>query len=344
VPPAPATSPEVRFLPCLQRDDAATADDMAKLTALLAALMLLVLPTYAGARALDVSLDDRVDPVRPGDDLVYEIDLDVTATMPAPGVVITLQLPAGTTFVSAVRQPDYAALAGTVVGSSVEFDLGEEPSCNGKDLPACNAIWATVHVDNGVAPGTVLQATVTATSTDPADFPSDAHLAYTSVGSLAIRKGRLSFSSNPGRDRLQFQADVAREGWSSPNDTLPPTLDFSGGIRVRLGGAGETPVVDVTVPGDAFTCHGLASQSCRLTDPKAWLATGLERLNIFLPFPFLQRNNATVLVQAANLSLPRDIGPDMQLTVDAGGETYSDTALFVVHGSRMTYTHTQAQP
>src|SRR5438477_285256 len=119
---------------------------MAKLTPVLAAILVFGLATHAAARALDVSLDDRVDPVPVGANIVYEIDLDVTSSGPAPGVVVTLTLPPGTTFVSAVRQPDYAPITGDVAGSEVRFDLGEEPSCNGKDLPACAEIWALVHV------------------------------------------------------------------------------------------------------------------------------------------------------------------------------------------------------
>lgn len=317
---------------------------MAKLTPVLAAVLVFGLATHAAGRALDVGLDDRVDPVPVGDNVVYEIDLDVTSSVPAPGVVVTLTIPAGTTFVSAVRQPDYAPISGDVAGSEVRFDLGEEPSCNGKDIPACAEIWALVHVGGSVDPGTVLQASVVATSSDPADFPTDSHTVYTSVGSLAIRKGRLSFSANPGRDRLGFEADLGRDGWPSPNDPLPPTIDISGGVRVRLGGAGETPVIDITVPGNAFKCSGIASERCRLADPKVWRPFGLDRLNFFLPYPLLQRNNAGILVQATNLSLPPDIGPEMQLTVDAGGETYTDTALFVGKGSHLAYTHTQAKP
>jgi len=317
---------------------------MVTLKSALLAGLLLALAHPAGARSLDVSLDDRVDPVPAGEEVVYEISLDVTSSGPAPGVLVALQLPPGTTFVSAVRQPDYAPLSGDVVGDEVRFDLGEEPSCNGKDLPACADIWALVRVDASVDAGTVLQATAVATSTNPADFPSDQHTVYTSVGSLAIRKGRVNFSATPGRDRIIAAADVGRVGWPSPTDPLPPTLDFSGGIRVMLGEAGEAPVVDVTVPGNAFRCSGSASQRCRLADPKLWRPLGLDRLNIFLPLTFAQRNNASVLVQSYNLTLPADIGPAMELTIEAGGETYTDAALHQATGRRLVYTHTQAKP
>lgn len=317
---------------------------MAKLTLPIAAALVAALAGYAHARALDVGLDDRVDPVPAGEEIVYEIDLDVTSSGPAPDVLITLQLPPGTTFVSAVRQPDYAPITGDVVGDEVRFDLGEEPSCNGKDIPACAAIWALVRIDGSVDPGTILAATVVATSSNPGDFPTDTHTVYTSVGSLAIRKGRTNFSATPGRDRMQFDADVGRIGWPSPNDPLPPTLDFSGGIRVQLGEAGEPPVLDVTVPGDAFRCVGTASVRCRLADPKVWRPLGLDRLNLFFPLAFAQRNNAAVLVRSYNLSLPVDLGPELQLTIEAGGETYTDTALHELKGRRLIYTKIQSKP
>lgn len=317
---------------------------MAKLIPALAACLLLACADGAVARSLDVSLDDRVDPVPAGADLVYELDLDVTADAPAPDVRLTLTLPAGTSFVSAVRQPDYAPIAADVVGSEVRFDLGAEPSCNGKNIPACAAIWARVHVDGSVDPGTVLAATVVATSSDPGSFPTDTHTAYTSVGTLAIRKGRVNFSATPGRDRIQFEADVGRAGWPSPDDPLPPTLDIAGGVRVRMGESGAPPAVDVTVPYEAFTCIGSAAIRCRLASPKAWRPLGLDRLNVFFPLAYQQRNNASVLVRSYDLSLPDDAGPEMTLTIDAGGETYTDEALHTTAGRRLIYTHTQAKP
>jgi uncharacterized repeat protein (TIGR01451 family) len=54
---------------------------------------------------LDVDLADRVDPVPPGGDIVYEIELENFTDQAAPDVVVTDFLPPGTTFVSAYRQP-----------------------------------------------------------------------------------------------------------------------------------------------------------------------------------------------------------------------------------------------
>src|SRR5205085_65167 len=124
----------------------------------------------------------------------------------------------------------------------------------------------------------------------------------------------------------------------------PPTLDFSDGIRVRLGEEGSAPVMDVTVPGSALKCSGAASVTCRLADPKLWRPFGLDRLNISLPYKLVQRNNAGVLVQTAYLTLPADLGPVLELTIDAAGETYTDTAVLVGKRGHFTYTHTQAKP
>jgi hypothetical protein len=311
---------------------------------ILCTAILLATPTAAVARPLDVTIDDRVDPAPVGEEIVYEIDVEVTAATPAPGVVVVLHLPPGTTFLSARRQPDFALIDGDVSGDQVTFDLGDEPPCDKPVLPACAAIWALVRVEPSVDPGTVLAATATISSSDPASFPPDSHTVYTSVGSLAIRKGRVNFAAIEGRDRVQLEADVGRTGWESPLVDPPPTLDLSNGIRVRLGEAGEPPVLDVTVPGTAFKCRGLASVRCTLADPAAWRPLGLDRLTVLLRYDYLQRNNANVLVRTYNLALPSDFGPELSLTLDADGVTYDDTAELVPKGNRLIYTHLQNKP
>lgn len=305
----------------------------------------LVLATAAAAHAkpLDVTLDDRVDPAFVGGHLVYEVGVKIRETSTVPGVVVTLHLPPGTTFVSARRQPDYELLAGQVVGQDVIFELGDEEPCDKKGLPACADIWALVEIGGSVDPGTVMQATADIASSDPSIKP-DSNVVCTSAGSLAIRKARVNFAAVPGRDRIQFDADVGREAWEAPTLPPPPTLDITSGVRVRLGEAGEPPVLDVTVPGDAFRCTGLASRRCRLAEPKLWRPLGLDRLNVALPHDSRQRNNAGVLVRTGPLELPPDIGPEMELRIDAAGETYVDTALLVQKGRRLIYTHTQAKP
>ncbi len=305
--------------------------------------LLLAAAAAAHAKPLDVTLDDRVDPAFVGGRLVYEIGVKVRDTSTVPGVVVTLHLPPGTTLVSARRQPDYEPIAGQVVGQDVIFTLGDEEPCDKKGLPACADIWALVEVGDSVEPGTVMQATAEIASSEPAIKP-DSNVVYTSAGSLAIRKARVNFAAIPGRDRIQFHADVAREAWEAPTLPPPPTLDITSGVRVRLGEAGAPAVLDVTVPGDAFRCAGLASRRCRLADPRIWRPLGLDRLNIAFPYDHRQRNNAGVLVRTAPLELPDDIGPEMELRIDAAGETYVDTALLEQRGRRLVYTHTQAKP
>lgn len=311
---------------------------------LLTPALLILSSGRALAKPLDVSLDDRVDPVPIGSDLVYEIDVQVNGANVAPGVVATLHLPAGTTFLSARRQPGFGLIPAQVNGNDVVFDLGDEPPCGKKDLPACADIWALVRVTPAVDPGTVLAASVDLTSSDPVAFKPDSHTAYTSAGTLAIRRGRVNFSAVPGRDRVQLEADIGRNGWATPNDPPPANFDLSNGVRVIVGETGEAPVLDITVPGDAFKCRGNASVRCRLANPRDWRPLGLDRLNVLLRHDFSQRNNANILVRTFKLTLPPDFGPDLELVVEADGESYEDTALHVEKGRRQVYTHTQRAP
>ncbi|MEW6268734.1 MAG: hypothetical protein AB1689_05480 [Thermodesulfobacteriota bacterium] len=316
---------------------------MALLTALCASLLLMA-STAAFAGPLKVALDDRVDPVPIGEEMVYEIEVKVTGTETAPGVVATLELPPGTTFVSARRQPDFAPIDGQVSGDEVTFELGDLPPCDKKDLPACRDVWALVRIEPEVDPGTILQGSVTVTSTDPGTFPPDSHTTYTSAGSFAIRKGRVNFAAIEGRDRIQLEGDVGRTGWESPLVSPPPNLDISNGIRVRVGEVGETPVLDVTVPADAFKCNGLASVRCTLRDPREWRPLGLDRLTVLFRFDHLQRNNPNLLVRTHQLTLPSDYGPELEITIDADGETYTDTVLLEQKGNRLTYAKPQNKP
>ena len=155
------------------------------------ALALPVRPVHAVPRGFDIDLDDRNDPVRPGDRAVYELAIENSLLAVAPGVVVTDLLPPGTSFVEARRAPDWSLVPATVFADRVELSLGDLPSCGAVDLPACHDVWITLRVDAGVAPGTMLENRVVMTSTDPGDFPTHRSRIFTSVGSAAIRTARV---------------------------------------------------------------------------------------------------------------------------------------------------------
>jgi uncharacterized repeat protein (TIGR01451 family) len=300
-------------------------------------------PAFA-ARGFDIDLDDRVDPVRPGEEIVYEIGIENSFETPAPDTIVTDFLPPGTTYVAAYRQPDYAEIPAEVDSGVVRWHLGDEPSCGNVGLPPCRDIWAVLRVDDDVAPGTVLMNHVEMTSSDPVNYPTHQDTTYTSVGSAAIRNAKVTFPRTPGRDRITVRADLARSGLQTPSSPPPPTLDPSAGVHIMLREPGQAPVLDIDVPGSALRCSGTVARHCQLDDPSLYRPLGLDRLTIFLPFLLQQRNNAQVLVRTASLTLPDDFGPDLELTIDSGGVTYVDDATLRAAPNRLTYLHTQAEP
>lgn len=310
----------------------------------LIALVLVAPPRAAAQRVFDVDLDDRNDPVRPGEDVVYEIDVENSRTFSAPDVVVTDFLPPGTSYIAAYRAPDYAEIPAWIFSDRVEWHLGALESCGHIDLPPCRDIWAVIRVGAGVDPGTVLHNLVTMTSSDAVNFPAHQDQTYTSVGSAAIRKARISLPIVPGRDRVSAEADLGRDGRRTPFDPATPTIDPTEGVRVILSEPGGATALDITVPGSAFRCIGTASVRCRLADPKAWRPLGLDRLNIFLPLIHLQRNNAQVIVRSGQLSLPDSLGPVLELTIESGGETYTDVATLEPGANRLVYAHKQSEP
>lgn len=297
------------------------------------------------SRGFDIDLDDRVDPVRPGEQAVYELAIENSQLSDAPGVVVTDLLPPGTTFVEARRAPDWTIVPAAVFSDRVELWLGDLPACVAVGLPVCRDVWITLRVDPSVEPGTVLENRVVMTSTDPTSFPTRRSRIFTSVGSAAIRSARVVMpTTRVGRDTVAVEVDLARDGRSSPTLPGPPTLDLMAGLRVVLREPGGAVALDVEVPGSAFLCRGTSARRCRLEDPKAWRVIGLDRLDVFLPELANQRNNASLLVRTAKGSLPDDFGPDLEITVESGGEIWSDVATLQAGPGRMSYAHAQKDP
>lgn len=296
-------------------------------------------------RGFDVDLDDRNDPVRPGEEVVYELAIENSLLAVAPGVVVTDLLPPGTSFVEARRAPDWSLVPANVLADRVELSLGDLASCGAVDLPACRDVWVTLRVDPGVPPGTVLQNQVVMTSSDPAGFPTHRSRIFTSVGSAAIRAARVLMPPTAtGRDTVSVEADLARDGRRSPLDPAPSTLDPREGLRVVLREPGGTVALHVELPGSAFRCRGTGSMRCRLENPSAWRALGLDRLDVFLPDVASQRNGAQVLVRTTKTTLPDDFGPVLEIVVESAGTTWSDEATLAVGSGRLSYSHKQSDP
>lgn len=296
------------------------------------------------SRVFDIDIDDRTDPVRPGEHAVYELNVENSLTTPAPDVVVTDFLPPGTSFVAAYRAPDFSAIPTDVVGGQAHLHLGQLDSCGNLGLPPCRDVWITLKVDQSVAPGTVLTNHVVMSSSDPVTFPDHQDTTYTSVGTAAIRKAKVALPVTPGRDRVYAEADLARDGMSTPSDPPPPTLNPADGLRVILREPGGATALDVTVDGDSLRCHGTATVGCKLGSPSDWKPLGLDRLTLSLPHTSSQRNNAHVLVRTSALSLPDDFGPVLELTIVSGGVTYTDVAELIPHVNRLTYAHKQSVP
>jgi hypothetical protein len=293
-----------------------------------------------------LKLDDRVDPVAPGDEMVFEVDVKIRGTATATGVLVELQVDPGLSFVEARSGPAWDPVPAEVLGNGVRLDLGDEPPCGDKDLPDCSEVWAVFTVDAGAEPGTVFATTATMTSSDPVEFPPDAADLYTSVGTLALRSGRVVVDAA----RVQMRMHVGRSGMHSPFDASPPNIDLTAGLRLRFGEAGETPILDVFLPADAFRCVGRGDvrlpERCFPDDPAPWRALGIRSLKVFKNGDFAQRINAVVRLSLDDLLLPAGFGPEIALVLDANGVTYEDVATFEERdgGRVLVYAHDQLEP
>ncbi|HZR82956.1 MAG TPA: hypothetical protein VFD92_17805 [Candidatus Binatia bacterium] len=313
---------------------------------LLASTLAWVRPAAAaeeGERLLDVDLDDRVDPVRPGQEIVYEVSLQNESDLAAPDVVVVDALPPGTTYVVAYRPPDYGVEPAEVGDGTVTWRVGTLEPCGHGDHPPCGSLWAVLRVDDDVAPGTVLRNHAAIWSSDTVNFEPYEGQTFTSVGSFAIRSAKIAFSrANESAHRATVIGDVARSGLHTPSDPATPDIDLTSGIRVVLGGAGDPPFLDVFVPPDGLRCRGGQIVRCRLADRRLFQPLGLDSLDITLRSKLQRRNNASVRVRTARLAIPRDAGPDLTIVLEAAGERYDDVATMVPTRSGFSYTHNQS--
>lgn len=295
---------------------------------------------------LDVDLGDRVDPVRPGGEIVYELEVENFTEAVAPGVVVTDHLPPGTTYVVAHREPDWAAVPATVDGDEVRFDLGDVPPCDQEGTPRCRDLWVVLRIDPGVAEGTLLTNRVTVGSSD-ASLPPNEATTVTLAGSAALRLVKLKVG-RPGRDRAQVHADLERNGLRTPLDPPTQTIDPSQGVSLRIGVPGEPPLFAVDVPPGEIECSDSSNPRrrvrCKLRDKRLWKPLGLKKLDVILPgYLAFQRNNAHLRLKLAGLDLPATTGLDFELVVEAAGATYTHTVSLSPNRSGRALEYRQGQ-
>jgi uncharacterized repeat protein (TIGR01451 family) len=299
---------------------------------------------------LDVDLDDRVDPVRPGEEIVYEVEIENFTSQIAPDVVLTDVLPPGTTFVVAHREPDWAEVPAQVFADRVEFDLGGVDPCDRPGVPRCRDIWLTLRIDPGIVPGTRLENRAAVESSNAASYPTTEASTITAVGSAAIRKATLAVG-HPGRDRAIVEADLARTGLRTRIDPPTATIDLAGGLRVRLVVPAGPALLDVTVPAASLRCSNPSGDpyrftNCSVRDRPLLASAGVQSLKLTLPaLVAVQRNNARVRLRANRLSVAA--GSDgVELTIEAGGEIYSDAVPLLpsANGRSLRYARGQGDP
>lgn len=333
-----------------------------KLAGLATALLLLVHGVPAAAQnepitprdqeyPLDVDLDDRVDPVRPGEDVVYEVEVENFTTQIAPDVVLTVHPPPGTIFVGARREPDWAEVPSQAVGDAIVLDLGGVHPCDHPGWPRCRDIWLTLRVDPGVAEGTVLENRVAIASADAPTYPPNEVTTYTTASSAAVRQAKV-FVGHAPRDRAIVELDLARDGIPAGDDPPSPTIDLGDGVRVVLGEPGAEPILDVTVPAEQLRCTNPSQDpnrltSCTVRDPKAFRPLGLQRLQLRTkPYLRVQRNNTQVRLRGFFLDIPESTGMELEVRLEAAGEVFADR--FVVepspNGRFRRYGHHQGEP
>jgi uncharacterized repeat protein (TIGR01451 family) len=290
---------------------------------------------------LDVDLADRVDPVPPGGDIVYEIELENFTDQAAPDVVVTDFLPPGTTFVSAYRQPAWNEVAAEVEPGLVRLLVGSVEPCDMGDTTRCRDIWLALRVDESVSAGAVVENRVRIESSDPLDYPTNEASRRTTVGTAKIDTARL-LVGEPGRDGFTLRVDIGRSGLRRAIDPPTPTIDPSGGLLLRVGAPG-TPLLELDIPPSALACtdpHGNPARpiQCKLASRNAYASLGLTSLVLDLPsYVAAQRSNARLRLTGRRITIDPAIDPSLEVEIEAGGSSYSAEAPLSGTGRRRTY-------
>jgi uncharacterized repeat protein (TIGR01451 family) len=213
---------------------------------------------------LALTTTDDADPVEPGSNVTYTIDVDNLGGYTAENLVITDVIPAGTDYVSATGE-----------NSTCSFDSNTDTvTCTLAELEACldEVVTVVVNVPQATAGGTVLEHTpeVTADTADP-DEENNAEAESTTVqdpANLVLTKSAAPEPVTAG-ETLTYTIDVDNTGDTAADtvvitDVLPAGTTYvsatgenascgfdSGTVTCTLaslaGGADEVITLTVTV-------------------------------------------------------------------------------------------------
>ncbi|MDP9193403.1 MAG: ExeM/NucH family extracellular endonuclease [Acidobacteriota bacterium] len=204
--------------------------------------------TVAASADLSVSKVDTPDPVTAGNNLTYTITLNNAGPSVATNVDLDDTLPAGTTFVS-LSSPGGWSCTTPAVGATGTV------SCSNASVAIGNAVFTLiVNVDAGLANGTVITNTATAssTTTDP-NTGNESGVATTTVGSgsadISVTKTDTPDPVTAGNN-ITYTITVNNAGPSNAttaalSDTLPAGTTFVS-LSAPAGWSCATPAVGAT--------------------------------------------------------------------------------------------------
>jgi uncharacterized repeat protein (TIGR01451 family) len=243
---------------------------------------------------LSATVADTPDPVTPGQNLVYTINVAQGGPSTATSVTLTNALPAGTTFVSFVAPGGWSCTT-PAVGASGTVSCSIAALAPSSTPPS---FILTVRVPSNAVPGTIVNDTATAGSSTPDPVPANnSGNAATTVGpavaDLSVTKGDAPDPVAAGSD-IVYTITVTNiagpsDAATSLNDTLPAGTTF-----VSLASPGGW---SCTTP--AVGAAGLISCSGTLTPAVNAVFTLTIKTNISLA-------NGTILSNTATATSPAD--------------------------------------
>jgi hypothetical protein len=130
-----------------------------------------------------------------GEICVTDEDCPPEEDAPPDGIIVTLPLPAGTTFVSA----DKGGVAGL---TTVTWSLPPLQPCGLAGLPQCPLVTTELLIDSAAVEGTFIQAQATA---GDAGGTTLSNLLKTTVGTTLLRRLVLAYPNSSDRDRLVYR-------------------------------------------------------------------------------------------------------------------------------------------